>query len=213
MQHGLIEYAIQKNLEAKDIVYDANLEEWVLSYLARIYDDWKGLLESIEWKASTAYKHFKEYITGMLRLRGKYLHPKIQAAKTLKASVISDMEEAEDPPSSKGAKSKTKPKTRARAKKDVTDTESEAQAPPVKKQKLDVPDQAPSVTFASKSPGRAHQYQSEVEFNVNQAFADLRRIAGNIRSRKWEIAELHKQWSELHAKLKPELDDPTHDLQ
>ena len=32
--------------------------------------------ESIEWKASTAYKHFKEYITGMLRQKGKHLHPK-----------------------------------------------------------------------------------------------------------------------------------------
>ena len=104
MQHGLIEYALQNNLDAKDIQYDANLEAWVLTYLARIYDDWKGLLESIEWKASTAYKHFKEYNIGMLRQKGKHLQPKIQAAKTLKVSVISDMEEGEDPPSTKDAK-------------------------------------------------------------------------------------------------------------
>ena len=53
-----------------------------------------------------------------------------------------------------------------------------------------------------------HALQAKDEDIVN-AFTTLRKVARDIKVKKRELKQLQKQWQELQAKIKPELEDPT----
>ena len=81
LKQALLDYCLDNDLEAKEVPGDDYLIDAVLPYAARIDEHWTGLNTCIEFRASAAGEHMKEYLKNQIRQKGKYLDQKIKKAK------------------------------------------------------------------------------------------------------------------------------------
>ena len=96
VKQALLDYALDLDLDATDLVPDHGLVEDLLPYLYKANTSWKGLKGNIEWKSSTAHEHVVDTLKNQLREKGKYFARKLEEVRRDRDATGSDLDEADD---------------------------------------------------------------------------------------------------------------------
>ena len=132
VKQALLDYALDLDLDAADLIPDHGLVEDLLPSLCKANSSWKGLKGNIEWKGSTAHKHVIDTLKNQLREKGKYLARKLEEARRERDETDSDIDEADDRLTDQAATTKLVGKKRAHQPDGEVDQDTTPAPTPVK---------------------------------------------------------------------------------
>ena len=199
VKQALLDYALDLDLDATDLIPDHELVEDLLPSLYKANSSWKGLKGNIEWKGSTAHKHVVDTLKNQLREKGKYFARKLEEARKDRDATDSELDEADERVTDQAPPSKLVGKKRSHQPEGEADQDTTPAPTPVKQQKTAGQDHLIQTPGQAAEPRVQPTSEAVAAASMEQAFAELRRVALLIRARRGEISELTDKWKALHA--------------
>ena len=209
----MINLCRREGLNPATLKNDDALEMLLLPLLVERDDEWAGLEGNIEWKGSSARKHFKEQVKNTIRLDGAWLMKELMPKKKAAIQPVDDddSEDQPEPPTPKPSSVLTRGKKRGQPTAETVPQESVPGTTSTKRQRVDQPEQQ-TPTITKPIMERIKEIQGVKKLTHEQKVAEIKLVAENIRLRKGELNLLYKAWRVLRVELYPEIDDPMADL-